>query len=230
MTRLRRKLRKLRRDPRAFLRDSKNPILRRFVVDEAPAPVHPESDEESRWRLSHQIFENYFSYLGDHVPIHRKWSIAEIGVGKWGFGRFYARKFEQVFGVDIEDHSARHPGVEFVFSDGRDVPLPSGCVHLVVSHSTLEHVRDLGRTLTEINRILKPGGWVFLTVNPLYFSPFGAHAYSDGHRVENWEHLDPKSPLFLTRGEERHNGDYLNHLTSSTFLSAVGRQPWSIRC
>lgn len=156
----------------------------------------------------------------------------EVGVRNWGFGRFYKEKFGKVYGVDVEDYSARHPGVEFalVESDG-SIPLDDSSVDIAVSHSVLEHVEDLDKTLREIDRILRPKGWLYLTVCPLYYSSYGAHLNRDGRRLENWEHLNASSEHFLTRNPlptHKTSGHDLNMLTSSMFLSAVAKQPWQI--
>jgi len=123
-------------------------------------------------------------------------------------------------GIDIEDYSKHHPGVEFVLSDGLSIPLPDASVHMTVSHSVLEHVGNLDQSLAEINRITKPGGYFFLTVSPLYYSAYGAHLREDGKRLENWGHLDPNSRYYLSRSPlpgATTTGHNLNGLTSSSF-------------
>ena len=170
-------------------------------------------------------------YLVQKIKVSPTWRVAEFGIGKWGFGRFYLEMFDSVVGIDIRDYSSCHPGVEFVLSDGATIPLKKNSVDMVASHSVLEHVKDVDQSLTEINRILKPGGFVFLTVTPLYFSGYGAHLNEAGRHLENWEHLDPSSPHYLITNPipgTKTVGHSLNRLTSSKFLAAVGKQPWSI--
>lgn len=177
------------------------------------------------------IFANLFAHFEKIVTWKPGWSVAEFGVGKRGFARHYAERFADVVGIDIEDYSHLHPGVRFCLSDGDRVSLPDRSMDLVVSHSVLEHVRDLGRSLSEINRITKAGGYLFLTVSPLYFSGYGSHLNIDGRRLDGWQHLDPESPHYLTDNpmpNARTQGHHLNKLTSSAFLSQVGRQPWTI--
>ena len=188
-------------------------------------------NKTTRWLQSAAIFSKLYGYLQETVQISSRSIVAEYGIGKYGFGTFYLKKFSKVYGIDIEDYSARHPGVEFLLSDGDTIPLPNESVDLVVSHSVLEHVRDLSKSLTEINRILVVGGHAYLTVSPLYYSSFGSHVYEAGKRLDNWEHLDPTSQYFLTDNPIPHaqtSGHHLNKLTSSRFLASVGQQPWSI--
>lgn len=70
-----------------------------------------------------------------------------------------------------------------------------------------------------------------MTVSPLYYSSYGAHLKEVGKRLENWEHLDPKSKYFMTQNplpNLKTTGHGLNMLMSSNFLASVGRQPWEI--
>ncbi|MFC1781266.1 class I SAM-dependent methyltransferase [Planctomycetota bacterium] len=179
-----------------------------------------------------KIFDNLFSWFKCHYPaIDSKWHIAEFGVGKYGFASIYATKFKKVYGIDIEDYSSYHKNVEFVLSINNRIPLQDRCVDMVVSHSVLEHVEDLDSSLSEINRILKPKGLLFLTVSPLYFSSFGAHLYRDGKRLEQWEHLIPGSSVYMTSEPLKNlkiKGSSLNGLTCNMFLQHIGRQPWNI--
>jgi SAM-dependent methyltransferase len=58
---------------------------------------------------------------------------------------------------------------------------------LVMSWSVFEHVSNPVVVLSEIHRILRPGGLMFLQIWPLYHSQRGSHLwnwYPDG-----WEHL-----------------------------------------
>jgi len=48
--------------------------------------------------------------------------------------------------------------------DGLRIPFADDYFQTVISNSVLEHVRDLGPTLQEIGRVLKPGGTMLATV------------------------------------------------------------------
>jgi len=72
-----------------------------------------------------------------------------------------------------------------------DAPLPlgDGAVDLVLCAETVEHVRDVQRFLSEIRRVLRPGGTLALTTP--------AHGRLTGLRaaLTGWERvLDPVSP------------------------------------
>ncbi|MCC7417770.1 MAG: class I SAM-dependent methyltransferase [Acidobacteria bacterium] len=75
------------------------------------------------------------------------------------------------------DARARAAGVSFLQSDACDIALASGSIDLVYSFASFEHFPRPDRCLSEIERVLRPGGYAFLNFGPLYFSPYGRHAY-----------------------------------------------------
>jgi SAM-dependent methyltransferase len=68
-------------------------------------------------------------------------------------------------------------GLRFAQSDPESLPIEDGSADVVVSWSTFEHVDTPGRLLAEIERILAPGGVLFLQIWPLYYSPHGSHLW-----------------------------------------------------
>lgn len=48
---------------------------------------------------------------------------------------------------------------------------------LIFSYDALEHVTSPTAVLKEAIRVVRPGGFVYFDFGPLYFSPFGEHAY-----------------------------------------------------
>jgi len=175
------------------------------------------------------IFDNLFAYLCKTKKFTREDIVLEFGIGKCGFGTFYKKYFNRVYGADIFDYSSFHKGVEFLVLENNRIPLPDNSIDLLASHSVLEHVDDINKVLLEFNRVVKVGGTFFLTVSPLYYSGFGSHVYVNGERLDNWQHLDPDSPFYLIvdpRGDKP--GTHLNMLTSSKFVFAVEKLPWRI--
>lgn len=77
------------------------------------------------------------------------------------------------------------------------LPLPDGVFDLVLCAETLEHVRDTQLLLSEIRRVLRPGGRLALT------TPAHGRATALRMLVRGLEHeLDPRSPhlrLFTRR-------------------------------
>jgi SAM-dependent methyltransferase len=70
-------------------------------------------------------------------------------------------KVAKVIGVDVDDAVMRNPMLDeaHVF-DGRRIPLADRSVDLVVSDHVFEHIEDPAAAAAELDRILKPGGWI----------------------------------------------------------------------
>ena len=69
-----------------------------------------------------------------------------------------------------------------VFGDAAQLPFRDGCFDNVACLEVLEHVMDPGRVLTEIARILKPGGraWISMPfLYPLHDAPFDFQRYTE---------------------------------------------------
>jgi SAM-dependent methyltransferase len=64
--------------------------------------------------------------------------------------------------------------VRFELCTQAEIPLPSASVDIVVSYDVLEHVYHPGQSLREIDRVLRPGGKVFL-VFPVYDGALSHH-------------------------------------------------------
>lgn len=65
--------------------------------------------------------------------------------------------------------------------DGITIPLENASVDSAMATEVLEHCPDPGRVLSEINRVLRPGGSFFLTVPflwPLHDVPYDEYRYT----------------------------------------------------
>ena len=70
------------------------------------------------------------------------------------------------------------PGLEFLPCEQDRVPAPDASFDYVVSWSTFEHVVDPKQSASEIHRILRPGGGLFLQLYPFYRSAPGSHLWT----------------------------------------------------
>jgi SAM-dependent methyltransferase len=57
------------------------------------------------------------------------------------------------------------------------LPLERETLDFVVSFNTLEHLKNPGRAMNEIIRVMRPGGLIYLDFGPLFCGPWGLHAY-----------------------------------------------------
>ncbi|HVC63433.1 MAG TPA: methyltransferase domain-containing protein [Acetobacteraceae bacterium] len=92
----------------------------------------------------------------------------------------------RVPGVDVlHTDVAFGPHVE-VLADAHDIPIPDRQIDLVLAIAVLEHVADPQRCVAEIQRVLKPGGYVYAITPFLQPVHMGAYDFTRftplGHR------------------------------------------------
>ena len=63
-----------------------------------------------------------------------------------------------VLGIDLSFSRRADPQGLHIIGDAAVIPLPDGCIDLVICNNTLEHFERLDETLAEIGRVLKPTG------------------------------------------------------------------------
>jgi SAM-dependent methyltransferase len=67
-----------------------------------------------------------------------------------------------------------------LLADAMDLPLPDATIDGVFSSNMLEHTPEPSRVLDEIERVLRPGGWAYVSFTNWY-SPWGGHDISPYH-------------------------------------------------
>jgi SAM-dependent methyltransferase len=93
----------------------------------------------------------------------------DLGCGTGEFTAAMAQAGAEAIGVEVAEAAlrrarSRHPGVEFrlVPLDG-PLPLEDGSFDLVWASEVIEHVTDTARWLSEVRRVLAPGGRLLVT-------------------------------------------------------------------
>lgn len=104
--------------------------------------------------------------------------ILDLGAGTAVSSQVLARYFTTV-ALDLSHlflktgFSDHRPNLSRVAGDAQDLPFRSSAFHLVGAFELVEHVWDVGAVLQEIDRILRPGGFV-LIISPNMLSPLNA--------------------------------------------------------
>jgi SAM-dependent methyltransferase len=127
---------------------------------------------EELWeRLPQGLEPPYFElrrrFLREHVrPRDRT---LDLGCGDGRFTGLLAAVGARPIGADVAEAALRHaratyPEIEFVLVpvDGR-LPLEDGAFDVVWASEVIEHVADTARWLSEVRRVLRPGGRLLLT-------------------------------------------------------------------
>jgi len=117
--------------------------------------------------------------------------VLEVGVGSGLNLPFYGPDVERLTALDPSEpllrmargraRAAPFP-VEFLARSGEDIPLPDGSVDTVVVTWTLCSISDPRKALSEMRRLLKPGGTLL----------FAEHGLAPDAGVRAWQHrLNP---------------------------------------
>lgn len=115
----------------------------------------------------------YFAERIDHLDPRGKRALdAGCGVGQWTFA--ISDRFESVAAFDVDvpalainakvAASARIANVEFTQQDICNTTYPAGSFDFVVSFGVIFLV-DSAKALAELNRVMKPGAWLYMSVN-----------------------------------------------------------------
>jgi SAM-dependent methyltransferase len=101
--------------------------------------------------------EQFAASLGDGVRV------LDAGAGEAQYAHFFSR--QRYVGVDlgIGDASWNYRRLDCI-ADLQSLPLREGSCDACLNIVTLEHVREPGRVICELGRVLKPGGRLLLIV------------------------------------------------------------------
>ena len=105
--------------------------------------------------------------------------VLDIGCGSGHGSNTLSKKFKTVHGVDISEEAIQYakknwqqPNIEFSTGDSLNIPFPENTFDVVVAFEVFEHLTDWGKFLSEIKRVLKPNGLVYIsTPNKTLYSP-----------------------------------------------------------
>src|SRR5712692_793038 len=114
-------------------------------------------------------------------------SVLEIGCGRGGLALWLASQEHVPQRIVAADFSATAvqkgetharamglSGITWSVEDIQAISYPDNSFDTVISCETIEHVPDQGRALSELRRVLKPGGRLFLTT-PNYLGSLGMY-------------------------------------------------------
>ncbi len=147
-----------------------------------------------RVNSSRHYLDRFVAEAAASVPAGSR--VLDAGAGDCKYREhFEAHRYES---ADFRDSDA--PGVEITYvCDLCDrIPVEDGRFDLVVCTQTLEHLPEPARALTELARVLEPGGQLWLSA-PLYFEEHQVpHDYFRYTRY-GFEHLLERSGFVVDR-------------------------------
>ncbi len=188
-----------------------------------PAAIQAHADRRFRSEYDYALFEYYRSakvlaWLGQS-GVTLTGRVLDAGCGGGGMPLSMAEETAQVVGIDLVDRFrdagtrlAREKGLgnlAFLQADGVALPFAPASFDAVLSHAVIEHVADAEAYLRQCRRVLKPGGWMYLSTAP-YLSFAGAHL----------PRLKVPVPLHLLLGRR---------VAFATFRALARHAPWALR-
>ncbi len=169
------------------------------------APVHP-FNLNNEGKKSYALWQyeqgertiEFFIQKYDIKEMFEGKTVIDIGCGAGGKSIYYAScGAEKVYGLEIlekyrEEAMALAESVgmkekfEFVTGDSADLPFGDNVADTIIVNDAMEHVGNPEKTISEMLRVLKKGGKIYINFPP-YHHPFGAHL-SDAVYIP-WVHL-----------------------------------------
>ena len=137
-----------------------------------------------------------------------KGSILDFGCGRKPYKNLFTNASRYV-GLDMmgSGHDHTYSTVD-VYYDGKIIPFPDSSFDHVFSSEVFEHVENLDEILSELHRVLKPGGKILITVPFVWneheipydfrrFTKYGITSILKMHQFE-MEKLETSSHFFET--------------------------------
>ncbi len=156
------------------------------TIDERAIKSHALARFQSEYHYA--LFEYYRSAkvlaILERAGVPLRGRVLDAGCGGGGMPLSLAEECDSVVGIDLADRFRDAGGrlvkergvanLSFARADGMALPFRADAFDLVLSHAVIEHVADAGLYLRECARVLRPGGWMYLSTGP-YLSFAGAH-------------------------------------------------------
>jgi len=133
----------------------------------------------------------------------------------------------EVIGVDVDPAVLSNPSVDKALVIGEDgsIPLADESVDLIVSWAVFEHVRDPVAVAAELDRLLKPGGWICgWTPNKWGYIGVGARLVPNGVHAGWLKRLGVRRqekdvfPVCYRMNTRRAIGELFPHYMNNTFV------------
>jgi SAM-dependent methyltransferase len=143
-------------------------------------------------------------------------TIVDLGCGPGFYTRALRDRGAHVIPVDSDPTEltyAGEPPAGAVIADAGDLPLENASVDGAFCSNLLEHTPDAEPILREIERILRPGGWGYVSWTNWY-SPWG------GHDMTPYQYLGPRHGPRLY--ERRHGPPRKNAYGEGLWAQHIG--------
>ncbi|MFM8304974.1 MAG: class I SAM-dependent methyltransferase [Actinomycetota bacterium] len=150
-----------------------------------------------------------------HGVLRGRW-IADIGCGPGYYTDAFRAAGAHVLPVEYDPEELRlagTPPLGAVVGDAERLPAPDGAFDGVFCSNMLEHTPRPAAVIAEMARVLRPGGWGYLSFTNWY-SPWG------GHEMNPYHLLGPARGVRLF--EQRHGPDHKHKVGENLYPTHIG--------
>jgi len=142
--------------------------------------------------------------------------VADVGCGPGYYTDAFRAAGATVLPIEYDPDElllAGDPPADAVVGDAERLPIPDGALDGVFCSNMLEHTPRPGAVIAEMARVLRPGGWGYLSFTNWY-SPWGGHEMSPYHL------LGPERGVRLY--ERRHGPDHKHRVGENLYPTHIG--------
>ena len=108
------------------------------------------------------IRRSLFLYIRKLAP-RLSGRLLDFGCGRKPYENLF--NVDEYIGIDMEQTGHEHKNSKIdVYYDGKNIPFPDESFDSVFCSEVFEHVFNLDEIITEIRRVMKPGGKILITV------------------------------------------------------------------
>jgi len=173
------------RDPHRFVNELDEAAIARLIA-------------RLEGRAKDEVFVRLFSKYAQRLVLPPSGQVLEVGCGTGAVTRFLVRQdgfSGQAYGVDQSPlfikaavELARDEGVddrvEFHVGDAHGLEFPSSMFDAVIANTLISHVTDPAKVLSEMARVVRPGGTVAIFDGDYASLTYGFTDHDFGHRMD----------------------------------------------
>ena len=150
-----------------------------------------------------------------HLGVNKKAIVLDLGCGNGTQTILNAGRFQKIIGIDPDKQSIELANAKWQFSQRREriqffadtlenMHFQTHFFDGIVSYCVFEHIPNYKEVLSEFYRILKPGGWLLLSIDSLsvIVEPFLLAKHKSEHHVEKYFKISEIEELLEKQGFE----------------------------